>query len=246
MRQGLQPGRDVIHPLLAKRDEIHKIIVVIITSDSGLAGAYNTNVVRFALDRFRDASFKISYIIVGRKGLDLLSRQGVNIHAEFSNIPSEPTFADVSAIGCLAVDDYVTHQADEVDLIYTDFINMLTQIPTLKRLLPLACATRQARVQEFSPWEECPALEYIYEPGQQELLDQIVPSFTSLQLYQAILESQASEHAARMVAMQNATENASELVDALRLAYNKARQQSITSEMLDIIGGARALDSRAV
>jgi F-type H+-transporting ATPase subunit gamma len=131
--------------------------------------------------------------------------------------------------------------ADEVYLVYTDFISMAKQGPDIKKLLPLEVQEGQRRVVEFGRSERGPAAAYIYEPGQVELLDQIVPRFTALQVYQAILESLASEHAARMIAMKNATDSATSLAGALQLEYNKARQQSITSEILDIVGGAEAL-----
>ena len=132
-------------------------------------------------------------------------------------------------------------KTDEVYLAYTDFFNMIKQVPTLQKLLPLEFETGEDRVQTFGSASDHISANYIYEPGQEEILNEIVPRFTALQVYQAIMESLASEHAARMVAMKNATDNATELSGALQLEYNKARQQSITSEMLDIAGGAEAL-----
>ena len=123
---------------------------------------------------------------------------------------------------------------------YTDFVNMVTQVPTVKKLLPLEIGEEADRVQEFAKADQAPS-SYIYEPGQTEILDEIVPRFTALQVFHAILESLASEHAARMVAMKNATDSATELAAGLQLEYNKARQQGITNEMLDITGGAEAL-----
>jgi F-type H+-transporting ATPase subunit gamma len=141
----------------------------------------------------------------------------------------------------LAVDEYLAGNADEVYLVYTDFVNMVKQIPTIKKLIPLEVITGKGRVEAFVHLREGATATYLYEPGQDEILDRIIPRFTALQVYQAIMESLASEHAARMVAMKNATDNATELGEALQLEYNKARQQSITSEMLDIAGGAEAL-----
>ena len=164
----------------------------------------------------------------------------MNVIAEFSNLPAAPTFADVSAIGRLAVDEYLSGQVDEVYLVYTDFHTMARQDPTVKKLLPLEVDGGQGRVESYDNARHTPAA-YIYEPGEEELLDEIIPRFTALQVYQAILESLASEHAARMVAMQNATDNANELVGALQLQYNKVRQTLITNDILDIAGGAEAL-----
>jgi len=236
-----QPGRDTLHPLLTSREQVERVLVVLVTGDRGLAGAYNTNIVRFATQSFDQHPVPVEYITVGRKGRDLMIRRRKEILAEFSNLPAAPSFADVSAIGRLAVDEFLSGRVDEVYLVYTNFVNMVKQIPQVKKLLPLEVGVSTGRVQDFAPAARGPAAAYIYEPGQNEILDEIVPRFTALQVYQAILESLASEHAARMVAMKNATDAASDLAGALTLEYNKARQQSITSEMLDIAGGAEAL-----
>lgn len=233
-----QPGRATLHPLLTERENVKKTLVVVVSGDRGLAGAYNTNLIRFVLRKFSQSATPVSYIAVGRKGRDLLVRRRLNVIADFSNLPAAPSFADVSAIGRLAVDEYLSGNADEVYLVYTDFINMVRQDPTVKRMLPLDLESGE-RVQNFEV-HQAPAA-YIYEPAEREILDEIVPRFTALQVYQAILESQASEHAARMVAMRNATDNANELVGELQLQYNKVRQQLITNDMLDIAGGAEAL-----
>lgn len=238
-----QPGRDTLHPLLISRPEINNILVVLITGDRGLAGAYNSNIVRFTLKKFNNYHVPVRFVTVGRKGRDLMFRRGQEIIAEFSNLPADPSFVDVSAIGRIAVDDFLDRQSDEVFLVYTDFVNMVRQDPVIKKLLPLEFETGEGRVADFVKAERGHSAAYIYEPGQAEILEEIVPRFTALQVYQAVLESLASEHAARMVAMKNASDSASALADALQLEYNKVRQQTITSEMLDIAGGAEALTS---
>ena len=234
-----QPGRVILHPLLARRPEIHNVLAVVISGDRGLAGAYNTNIIRFVAQRFEHSEVPVRYIAIGRKGRDMLLRRRKQVIAEFANLPAAPSFADVSAIGRVAVDEFLKGDVDEVYLVYTDFINMVRQTPVIKKLLPLEVGAEAGRVQDYAP----PRLTatYIYEPTEEELLDEIIPRFTALQVYQAIQESLASEHAARMVAMSNATENAIELVSHLQLQYNKARQQTITSDLLDIAGGAEAL-----
>ncbi len=239
-----QPGRAVLHPLLAHRPEIHNVLVVTISGDRGLAGAYNTNIIRFVTQRFDHSAVPVRYIAVGRKGRDMLLRRRKLVIAEFANLPAAPSFADVSAIGRMAVDEFLKGGVDEVYLVYTDFINMARQEPVIKKLLPLEVGAEAERVQEYAQQRLTAA--YIYEPTEEELLDEIIPRFTALQVYQAILESLASEHAARMVAMSNATENAIELVSHLQLQYNKARQQTITSDLLDIAGGAEALAKAVV
>jgi F-type H+-transporting ATPase subunit gamma len=234
-----QPGRAVLHPLLAKRPKIQNVLVVVVSGDRGLAGAYNTNIIRFVSQRFDHFEVPVRYIAVGRKGRDLLMRRRKQVIAEFANLPAAPSFANVSAIGRMAVDEFLKGEVDEVYLVYTDFVNMVRQEPVIKKLLPLEVGAEAGRVQEFAHQHLTAA--YIYEPTEDELLDEIIPRFTALQVYQAILESLASEHAARMVAMSNATENAIELVSHLQLQYNKVRQQTITSDLLDIAGGAEAL-----
>ncbi|OIO85867.1 MAG: ATP synthase F1 subunit gamma [Anaerolineae bacterium CG2_30_58_95] len=240
-----QPGRANLHPLLTTRPEVRKTLAVVISGDRGLAGAYNTNVIRFATQKFNRYETPVRYIAIGRKGRDMLIRRRKEVIAEFSNLPAAPSFADVSAIGWMAVDEFLKGDVDEVYLVYTDFINMGKQEARVKRLLPLEMEAGSERVEDYrvgaAHEQKHLTAAYIYEPAEREILDEIIPRFTALQVYQAILESLASEHAARMVAMRNATDNAIELVASLQLDYNKARQQSITNDLLDIAGGAEAL-----
>jgi F-type H+-transporting ATPase subunit gamma len=241
-----QPGRENLHPLLKFRPESQGVLVVMVSGDRGLAGGYNSNIVRFTHQHFANYKAPVHYITVGRKGRDQMLRRRQSILAEFSDLPATPAFNDVSAIGRVAVEEFLAGKVDAVYLVYTDFINMGRQIPVIKKLLPLEVESGAGRVEAFSHTDRGPAAAYIYEPGQAEILDEIVPRFTALQIYQAILESLASEHAARMLAMKNATDSATALVEVLQLEYNKARQQSITSEMLDIAGGAEALAKASV
>ena len=237
-----QPGHQMLHPLLAERDEIHNTLCILITSDRGLAGSYNVNIVRHTLNYFENFPTPVSYVAVGRKGRDMLVRRRKKVVADFSQIPTSPRFSDVSAIGWLAVDEFLDKSYDQVMVAYTQFENMLTQTPTVRRILPLFVQKDEENKSQLTTIEgKNTAGVYSYEPGQTEILDEIVPRFTALQIYQSILVAQASENAARMMAMQNATDNASELISILQLEYNKARQQSVTNEMLDIAGGAEAL-----
>jgi F-type H+-transporting ATPase subunit gamma len=234
-----QPGREQLHPLLIERTDIKNALAVVITGDRGLAGAYNSNVIRFIAQRFDNYRVPVKYIAIGRKGRDLLFRRRKEVIADFSNLPAAPSFADVSAIGRLAVDSFLNGEVDEVFLVYTNFYTIARQTVELQKLLPLELETEHEHVMVDQTRKTHAA--YIYEPAEREILDEIIPRFTALQVYQAILESLASEHAARMVAMRNATDNARELVGALQLAYNKVRQQAITNDILDIVGGAEAL-----
>jgi F-type H+-transporting ATPase subunit gamma len=230
-----QPGRDSLHPLLTKRSAERSILVILVTSDRGLAGAYNTNILRLAFNRFKGESANVRYVAIGRKGRDLLIRRHLNVIAEFSNLPPAPSFIDVSPIGRIAVEEFLLGRADAVYLAYTDFINMARQDPEVRKLLPLEVRDTSEHVEEFSSIPSgVSSAAYIYEPDQAAILDEIIPRFTALQVYQAILESLASEHAARMVAMKNATDNAQQIIKDLTLEYNKLRQSNITKELLEI------------
>jgi F-type H+-transporting ATPase subunit gamma len=238
-----QPGGESLHPLLTERKVINNALVVVLTADRGLAGAYNSNVIRFAAERFDKYKAPVQYITVGRKGRDMLLRRGKRVVADFSeqfrNILATPKFREVSVFRRLGVEEFLKGEADEVWLVYTDFVSMSRQVPVLKKLLPLDVSSGDTRVAEF---EHTPtSMVYEYEPDTRDLLDVIIPRFTALQIYQAILEAQASEHAARMLAMHTATDNARELAAAYQLQYNKMRQQTITNDILDIVGGAEAL-----
>ena len=233
------------HPLLMEPATSRTAAIVVITGDRGLAGAYNTNVMRAATRFADDSQLDIRTIAVGRKGRDLLLRGGYDLLAEFVDLPARPTEADVAPIATMAVETFLSHEVDRVYIAYSDFINVLRQEPVVRQLLPVRAGDPGSRVlAEFLhgdlPEQTNP---YIYEQSYEELVNTVVPRFTRVQLYQAILESLASEHSARMVAMRNATQNADELVGELTLSYNKARQEAITTEMLDIVGGAEALAS---
>jgi F-type H+-transporting ATPase subunit gamma len=234
-----QPGHNALHPLLNPHQNVKNILVILITSDRGLAGAYNTNILRNTLLYFKGFSQNISYITAGKKGRDLLLRRKKSVIAEFSNLPASPSFTDISPIGRMAVDGFLDGTYDEVYLAYTDFITMIHQDPVIKKLLPFEIQAEKQVSDNLGAHKVQSA--FTYEPDQGELLNQIIPRFTALQVYRAVLEAQASEHAARMISMQNATDNAMELTSVLQLAYNKVRQQSITNDMLDIAGGAEAL-----
>jgi predicted flap endonuclease-1-like 5' DNA nuclease len=189
----------------------------------------------------------VQFVTIGRKGRDSMIRAGHNVVAAFSDLPAEPTVADIAPVTRLAIDSFLSGEVDDVFIAYTDFVNTLTQRPTVLGWLPLIPHTVEDQVAaEFI--KDVPAVtsgsaSYDYEPGPEAILQEIVPRFTELQLYQALLESLASEHAARMVAMRNASDNAAHLVDDLTLEYNKARQAGITAEILDIVGGTEALQT---
>jgi F-type H+-transporting ATPase subunit gamma len=229
---------DARHPLLSQRDPVNHISILLVSSDRGLCGAFNSNVARAAFDLAHRAGKPASFVTIGRKGRDFVYRRGGRVVADFPNLPARPTLPDTTAAARSLIDDFLDEQADEVYLVYTEFVSMALQHPVARRLLPLpvdeALAGRRATG---------PRPVYEFEPGPEEILDTLLPRLTEFQLFEAVLESQASEHAARMLAMRNATDSASDLIAALTLSYNKARQQGITGELLDITGGAEALGS---
>jgi F-type H+-transporting ATPase subunit gamma len=229
------------HPLLDQRPSVNRIGVVLITSDRGLAGPYNTNMVRTAIGFEKKQTVPVAYITVGRKGRDLMLRRGSTVIAEFSHLPGTPSVMDIAGLSRTVMDDFLNGAVDEVYIAYTNFVNMLRQEPVVQRLLPLQPHQRGATARMGESTREGPRAVYLFEPDPQSILDEILPRFTELIIYQCLLESLASEHSARMVAMRNATENAHALVEDLTLSYNKARQLAITNEILDIVGGAEAL-----
>jgi F-type H+-transporting ATPase subunit gamma len=222
---------DVPHPLLQKR-EVKNVGVVMITSDKGLCGSLNSNVIRrttrFMLDEGGAAGYAI--VPVGRKGRDFMIRYGRPVIAEFVNYGDRPRPDYIVPIARVITDEYAAGRIDAVYLIYAEFVNTLVQRPVVMPLLPL------------QPGEIVgPAREYIYEPSPAGVLTQLVPRYVEARIYQALLESIASEQSARLVAMRNATENAKEMVSELTLSYNKLRQANITKELTEIASGAAAL-----
>lgn len=238
-----QVGADgKLHPLFEHRP-VQTVGLVLISGDRGLCGAFNYNLMRVAVDFLNQQNRPAKIITVGKKGRELMWRRGYHIVGEFSGLPAAPGVMNIRPIARMAIDGYLNGEFDAVYLVYADFINTLVQRPTVKRLLPIKTTETetQAVAEHAVGYAGRVAMDYIYEPSPRAILDAIVPRFTELQIYQAVLESLASEHSARMVAMRNATDSAQDLVGALTLRYNKARQQGITSELLDIAGGAEAL-----
>lgn len=249
-----------LHPLLEVREPVERIAVLLITGDRGLAGAYNANIMRRATRFVEQYERPAHWITVGRKGRDMIRRwiaaqkgneaapaflKDQEIVAEFSHLPADPDVGDVTNIARILFDEFLNVPVDEVFIAYTHFINTITQQPRVLPLLPLRPFEARTRaimeLVEHDPEVADRTRDYIFEPDAVAILDEVIPRLTELQILQAIRESLSSEHSARMVAMRNASESAEALSDALQLEYNKARQLSITSEILDIIGGVEAL-----
>jgi len=226
----LPQAGDSLHPLLQRRP-VTKIAIVHITADRGLCGGLNANINRRTASFILEQSIPVTLIAVGRKGFDFMRRYGRDIRAEFTRLGDRPSLLDTLPISRIIIDDYTNGVIDLVYLAYTRFISTMTQRPVLQQLLPVEPATIPS-VQN---------VDYIYEPSSALVLGELLPRFVEMEVYHAILESIASEQSARMVAMRNATDNANELIQDLTLMYNKARQEAITKELLDITGGAAAL-----
>src|SRR5512141_1950479 len=183
-----QPGTVNLHPLLTARANPRNALVIVMTADRGLAGAYNTNVIRHTLQRFDKYHLPVKYITVGRKGRDLLLRMRKPVLADFSNLSPAPKFGAISSIGRLVVDDFIQGEADEVFLVYTEFVSIARQMATVKKLLPLEIGSGEGRVKDYAPNQSGPAAAYEFEPDQNQILDEMIPRFTALQVYQAVLE----------------------------------------------------------
>ncbi len=219
-----------MHPLLQKRP-VEKIGLLHITPDRGLCGGLNTNLNRRTTSFILEQEVLVSLVVVGRKGRDFMRRYRREIRAEFTNLGDRPGWLDTLPISRIIIDDYTSREIDRVYIVYPQFISTMVQKPVVQQILPVEPAAIPTAQN----------VDYIYEPGPAQVLGQLLPRFVEMEVYHAILESIASEQSARMVAMRNATDSANELIEELTLMYNKARQEMITKELLDITGGAAAL-----
>ncbi len=217
-------------PLLEQR-EVRRSAVILITPDKGLTGALNSNIIRRA-SRYilSDAGVPVEVIATGKKGRDFMVRTRQEVVAEFTGMGDNPSLEDIRPIAQVALDDFTSGKVDAVHIVFPRFVNTLSQVPEVRQILPIA---RPEGVGEYS--------DYIFEPNPRAVLNDLLPRFVEIQIYQALLESIASEHSARMVAMRNASQNAKDLVSDLTLSYNKARQAMITAEVSEIAAGANAL-----
>jgi F-type H+-transporting ATPase subunit gamma len=231
-----------VDPLLARRP-VHRIGLIVMTTDRGLAGALDTNTVRAALryvaeqagGRNGEGPVEVAAITVGRKGRDQLRRAGIPIAAHFQRLGDRPGFADVTPIARLVSEDFLAGAYDEIAVVYPGFISTLTQRATVTTLLPVP------RPAELDPDQAESNDEYLFEPTPDAELSRLLPHYVAVDLFRAVLEANASEQSARMIAMRSATDNANELMGDLTLVYNKTRQATITREMIEIASGAEAL-----
>ncbi len=226
-----------LSPLLKQREQVRRVGILLVTADRGLAGGLNANVIRetyrfMRKQRARGASVEV--VTIGKRGRDWLLRFDPVVMAEFTGFPDNPTAAHIGPITRLMVNRFTSGYFDEVYLAYTTFENTMRQVPHIEQLLPV-------KKPDMSGGTTM-AAEYIFEPSPEAVLNQVLYGFVEVQMLQAVFEAIASEHSARMVAMRSATDAAAELIDNLTLVYNKARQEGITNELMDIIGGSAALE----
>jgi F-type H+-transporting ATPase subunit gamma len=221
------------HPLLTAREE-KRIELVLVTSDRGLCGGYNANLIRAAeaFIRRQDGGKEILLALVGRKGADYYRRRRGETGERYLNFLSTPPEELAVAIAAKLINRFVDGETDAVYLLYSHFRSALSQVPTLEKILPVALSENQEPEQ---------LTEYLYEPGAEELLSSLLPKITEIKIQRALLEATASEHGARMTAMDSATTNASKMMGSLTLQMNRARQASITRELMEIVGTAEAL-----
>ncbi|AKF05465.1 ATP synthase F1 subunit gamma [Sandaracinus amylolyticus] len=231
-------GEEEVHPLLARRER-KKVLIVALTSDRGLAGAFNANINKAAFRKWKELEAQgvdVGFAVIGRKARDYLRRRNAKIEFEFTGVFENLSVLKAGEIGRAIVAEYKTDGYDEVLLAYNEFKSAISQKIVLEPLLPIV--PHSVGGDEGAGGA---SVDFIYEPSKVALLDRLLPMYVEIEIFRALLESIASEHGARMTAMDNATKNASELVGKLTLAYNRARQAAITTELMEIIGGAEAL-----
>ena len=218
------------HALLSRRDE-GKRLIVLVTSDRGLAGPLNTNAIRFISKEIVDHEGDLELVTVGRKGRDAMRRARVPIIAHFPGFGDRPSFDDILPLARLISDEYEAGTHSQVDIVFTRFVSTLVQRADMVQLLPIKASTDTRGI---------PGSQFIFEPEPEVVLEELLPRYVGTRLYQTALESTASFFSSQMVAMKNATENADELIEDLTLSYNKARQANITRELIEIASGAQA------
>lgn len=251
-RAAAQAGGIPRVPVMEERENVERVGVVLITGDRGLAGAFNTNVIREGMrtaGRVREEGAEPSFAVVGRKGVSTLTFRKQDVSSSYVGFTDRPAFANAREIGEEMTARYVDGDLDRVELIYNRFVSPLTQHVWRQRLLPLQQAevigegaeAEEEAGEETAAEESQSRSEWFYEPDPEELLARLIPEYVNISVYRALLESAASELGARMTAMRNAAENAEEMIGKLTLEMNRARQSEITQEILEVVAGAEAL-----
>jgi F-type H+-transporting ATPase subunit gamma len=235
-------GDEEMHPLLARRDP-KKVLIVVLTSDRGLAGAFNANINKAAFRKWKELEaegVQVSFAVIGRKGRDFFRRRDAKIEFDFTGVFENLSVAKAGEIGRAIVAEYKYDGHDAVYLVYNEFKSAISQKVVFEPLVPITPSV-DVGSEAANAGVGGANVDFIYEPSKRALLDRLLPMYVEIEVYRALLESIASEHGARMTAMDNATKNASEMINKLTLVYNRARQAAITTELMEIIGGAEAL-----
>ncbi|MBI5793826.1 ATP synthase F1 subunit gamma [Candidatus Uhrbacteria bacterium] len=238
-----------LHPLLRRHQKTTSVLMFLITSDRGLAGGFNTNILRRTREAIKTlgGAEHVSAVCIGKRGADALKRLGVPILASFVEITNNTKFSEILPIGRMVVDEYTKGSFDKVVLAYTDFVSAVSQMPVILDFLPLSVETvksvGQAKQAGHEDVKFTKASEYTFEPSPQQVLDRVLPRLIETMVYQAVLESAASEHSSRMMAMRSASDAAGEMIDDLTFTFNQARQAGITQEIAEISSGKAALES---
>jgi F-type H+-transporting ATPase subunit gamma len=235
LRSTMARIEEPVHPLLARRPE-EKLLVLVVTGERGLCGAFNTNVLRKAAELFRQTGRnQVSVLPIGKKGRDALRKQGRALAGEYTNVLARVRYEDARRIATQVIDLYAKAEVDAVYVVFSEFKNVLTPHLVAEKILPVE-AIREA--EESSAEAEMAQVDYIYEQPAGVLLDRLLPRYVETQVYRIMLESSAAEHAARMAAMESATQNAGEVIERLTLHMNKVRQAAITREIIEVVSGA--------
>lgn len=233
---------EFVHPYFETKEELNNIILIVVSSDRGLAGAFNTNLIRLTTQhiaalRASNPDVSIQVIPVGRRAVSAMRKHVHEIMREYSDIFITLEFSTAQEIAEIVSNEFLAGRADRIDIVYNQYVSVMRQEVKALQLLPIATAVIPDAAKKTSP------VDYIFEPSRGDVLEQLLPIYLNIQVWRTLLESNAAEQAARMMAMDNATTNARDLILALQLVYNRERQASITKEMLEIVGGAEALSN---
>lgn len=233
----LTKGSEQTHPLLEER-ETQKVLYVLVTGDSGLCGGFNANNIKMCEQESKNQSLPVALVAIGKKGRDYFARRNYDIAAEYIGIGDNPTFIQGKALADQLTEFYLSGEYDEIHLIYSQFRSAMSHVPLDVQLLPIVPVEAEDEDVADDGMQE----DFLYEPDQEQVLSALLPAYVETLVYRMLLESKASEHGARMTAMAAATDNATEIIQSLTLAMNRARQAAITTEITEIVGGAAALE----
>ncbi|MCJ7694010.1 MAG: F0F1 ATP synthase subunit gamma, partial [Anaerolineaceae bacterium] len=233
-------GHESLHPLLHERSKIKNAIVILVSANTGLVGGFNNQIVQATLDYFKSRPYKIRFVVLGVKGKVVLNKFHQEIIEDYSYLPDPPTYSDILPISRMVIEQHALGNADRVFIGYTRYVNKFSQVPTIRKLLPLETARPDDPADIFNVTHPSNQI-FNFEPDGGEILDFVIQRFAAIQIQEAILESLASEHSARMLTMHNASENGQELFKKYELTYHRIRQKSITDDLLEIINGSNAV-----